>query len=225
MPATASARVAGVDALTEMDHAVLELIEHSPTGVVPHTPSHQDALRRLTAAHQVYPSAEHDHGYVTARSLAGRPCFQATNLEVLRAGQAESLEPNAEVFNRYVRSLPAELQRRAESSRATVAGKPAHHRARHGMPSTVHDPVHTLFLVPGGGPHPGLPGNYLYGFMLETAGGASGASWSIHLHDRQDGEVVCDCGTVEEALTHLQELVESAPFHMEELEAFGFRFT
>ncbi|PTY02478.1 hypothetical protein DB347_24045 [Opitutaceae bacterium EW11] len=213
------------DPNAEFDQSVLELIERSPTGVVPHTPSHQDSLRRLRAAHQVYPSADHENGFVTARSLAGRQTFQAANLDVLRSSADDDLEPNAAVFDRYVKSLPPAQQARAESFRAMVAGRPAHHRAKHGLPA-VHDPVHSLFLLPGGGPHPGLPGDYLYGFVAQHGGPAPvSAAWSIHLHDRQDGEVLWEGSDIGEALDKLEELLACAPFDMAELEALGFRFT
>ena len=55
----------------------------------------------------------------------------------------------------------------AEALRLLVAGRPAHHR-RHGS-VIAHDPVHTLFLVPGAGPNPGIPGNYLHGSVLELS--------------------------------------------------------
>jgi hypothetical protein len=32
----------------------------------------------------------------------------------------------------------------------------------------AHDPIHTLFLVPGAGPNPGIPGNYLHGSAAGT---------------------------------------------------------
>lgn len=116
------------------DSSVLDLIEHSPIGAVPHTPSYVDALGRLYASHQVYADADHKGGHVTVRSLATRPCFQAANFEALLAGaiDADALEPNAKVYDRYVASLPAALRPRAESLRAMVIGKPAHHRAKHG---------------------------------------------------------------------------------------------
>lgn len=147
------------DPNAEFDHTVLDKIEASPIGALPLTPAYQDALNRLYAARQVYVSADHKGGHVTARSLASLPTFQAENLPALIAGEIddEALEPNASIYDRYVQSLPEELRARAESHRLAVIGKPILHRARHGH-EVVHDPMHTLFLVPGGGPHPGLPG-------------------------------------------------------------------
>jgi hypothetical protein len=204
------------------DESVLDLIEHSPVGAVPNTPSHQDALARLAASHQVYPDADHKNGHVTARSLARRPSFHAHNLDVLIAGaiDATALESNAGIFDRYVASLPAEWRAKAESVRALVAGRPAHHR-KHGD-AIAHDPVHTLFLVPGAGPHVGLPGNYLYGSVLQLSTVADSA-WALHLHDSDDGAALFDAPSMTEALAKLEELLASAPFHLSELEALGFQ--
>ena len=55
------------DPNAEFDHAVLDKIDASPIGAVPTTPAYQDALRRLYAARQVYASADHKGGHVTAR--------------------------------------------------------------------------------------------------------------------------------------------------------------
>jgi len=203
------------------DDAVLDLIEHSPTGAVPNTPSHQDALSRLRAAHKVYPDADHRDGFVTARSLAGRPGFHASNLDELIAGRIapEALEPNAAIFERYVKSLSAALQPRAEALRLRVAGRPVIHRAKAQL---VHDPLHSLFLVPGTGPHPGIPGNYLHGQIVET-GGEGATAWMVQLHDSDDGVAIIEEPTLAAVLGHLQEVLAAAPFGLEELEALGFR--
>jgi hypothetical protein len=172
------------DAHAEFDLTVLDMIEHSQIGAVPRTTTHQDALKRLLSTQQAYAHADHKDGYVTARSLAKLPSFHAENLDALIAGQitADALEPNASIYDRYVQSLPETLRARAEGKRLMVAGKPAHHRSKHdGV--VIHDPVHSLFLVPGGGVHPGLPGNYLYGFVHEMNAG----EWTVHLHDSDDG--------------------------------------
>ena len=215
------------DPNAHLDHTVLDLIDHSPVGAVPATPTYLDTLRRLIAAHQVYASADHKGGYVTARSLATRPLFHASNLEALLAGDidATALEANASIFSRYVQSLPEALRARAEALRLTVAGKPAHHRAKHvGEQKIVaHDPIHTLFLVPGTGPHPGIPGNYLHGSVLQLHADDNSA-WSVHLHDSDDGVAFCDVPNVSEAFAKLQEVLASAPFNMNELAALGFSF-
>jgi hypothetical protein len=212
------------DPNAQFDQTVMELIEHSPIGAVPRTPAYQDALTRLYAAHQVYASADHKDCHVTARSLAGRPCFHANNLDALVAGQIEAntLEPNAGIFDHYVQSLSAESRVKAEKLRLTVAGRPVLHRARHDG-TIIHDPLHTLFFVPGAGVHPGLPGNYLYGFVLEQGATSTGDAWAVHLHDSDDGAVLIDVSTLPEALAKLQEVLECAPFHLSELEALGFR--
>jgi len=204
------------------DQTVLDLIEHSPVGAVPATPTHQDALKRLYAAHQVYADADHREGHVTARSLARLPAFHAKNLDELIAGRigAEALEPNASIFDRYIHSLPAERRAKTEARRLIVAGRPIHHRAHHAV-TAAHDPVHSLFLLPGGGPHPGLPGNYLYGSVYETGAGSS--PWAVNLHDSDDGAALFEAPSIQDALAKLQEVLESAPFTLVELEALGFR--
>lgn len=218
------------DPSAQFDQAVLEMIEHSPTGSVPNTPAYQDSLVRLHGSHQVYADADHKDGHVTARSLAARPSFHASNLAAVAAGAVapESLEPNAAIFERYVRSLPAALQGRAESFRVKVAGRPVHHRAKHVGAERLppaHDLIHTVFLIPGSGPHPGLPGNYLHGSAVQVGTEGSPASWVVHLHDSDDGAALCEVATMKEALEKLQEVLESAPFAMDELGALGFRMT
>lgn len=214
------------DPHAQFDHAVLDQIEHSPIGAVPMTPSYQDALQRLQASHQVYVSADYKGGYATARSLARQPVFCAQNFEALAAGEitAEALETNTSIFDRYVQSLPAAQRARAEGMRTLAAGKPAHHRAKQvgDLKVVAHDPIHTLFLVPGTGPHPGLPGNYLYGSVLQLTAAADSA-WAVHLHDSDDGAALCDLPTMTAALAKLQEVLESAPFSLSELTALGFR--
>ena len=211
------------DPHAEFDHNVLEMIEHSPIGAVPRTPSYQDALGRLQASHQIYPHADHPNGFVTVRSLSARPSFQATNLDTWSAGVIDDtmLESNASIFDRYVAALPIELRSKAESHRLLVAGRPAHHRKHGGV--IAHDPVHTLFLVPGAGPHPGIPGNYLHGSLLQLGADPAIGGWAVHLHDRDDGAAMCDAPTLKEALVKLEEVIASAPFHLSELGALGFR--
>ncbi len=205
------------------DQNVLDLIEQSPVGAVPVTPSYQDSLNRLKASHQVYADADHKDGYVTARSLATRPCFQANNLEAVLAGtiEATELESNASIFDRYLASLPVSVSPKAESLRTLVAGRPAHHRKHGGV--IAQDPVHTLFLVPGAGPNPGIPGNYLHGSLLQLAADPVAGGWAVHLHDSEDGAAMFEARTLAEAFEKLQETVASAPFHLNELETLGFR--
>ncbi len=206
----------------QFDHTVLDLIEHSPVGAVPHTPAYQDALQRLHASHQAYTDANHKDGHVTVRSLAKLPSFYASNLEALIAGQItpQELESNASIYDRYVQSLPESRRAKAESYRLTVIGKAIHHRAKHDH-AVFHDPVHTLFLVPGAGPHPGLPGNYLHGSMFQVS--ADATSWAVHVHDNDDGAALADAPSLAEALGRLQEVLACAPFHLSELAALGFR--
>jgi len=212
------------DPNAQFDQSVLDMIEHSPVGAVPFTPAYRDSLARLYATHQAYPNADYKDGHVTARSLAKLPLFHAHNLSALMAGQIapEALEANASIFDRYVQSLPIARRSKAESMRLIVAGRVAHHRAKHGV-VTVHDPIHTLILVPGTGPHPGLPGNYLYGSAFQLNADPT-SPWAVHLHDSDDGAALFDAPDMAAALAKLQEVLESAPFNMNELEALGFRF-
>lgn len=206
----------------QFDHGVLEMIEHSPIGAVPHTPTYQDALKRLYASHQVYADADHKDGHVTVRSLARAPLFHAQNLDALVAGRIgpDALESNASIYSRYVQSLPEARRAKAESHRVAVIGKAVHHRAKHGH-AAVHDPVHSIFLVPGAGPHPGLPGNYLHGSMFQV--NADATAWAVHAHDSDDGDALAQAANLTEALDKLQELLASAPFHLSELAALGFQ--
>lgn len=215
------------DPNAQFDQSVMEMIEHSPTGAVPHTTSYVEALKRLYSAYQVYPSADHKGGHVTARSLAGRPTFLAGNLEALAAGQIqpEALEANSKVFDRYLQSLSAVDRPRAEAHRLKVTGKPVHHRKHHGADAahSHHDPVHSLFMVPGAGAHHGLPGNYLYGSVFESGAGDAKSTWAIHLHDAEDGASYLQVPDLPSAFASVKELIETAPFHLNELEAFGFK--
>lgn len=212
------------DPNAEFDHAVLDKIELSPTGAVPVTPAYQDALRRLYAAQQVYASADHKDGHVTARSLTRLPSFHATNLDAFMAGQIgdDALEPNARIYDRYVQSLPAALRGRAEGFRVLVIGKPAQHRTKQGK-AVVHDPLHMLFLVPGAGLNPGLPGNYLHGSLFHVGPDEATGAWEIHLHDSDDGAAVFRTPARADALAKLEEVLASAPFHLNELPALGFQ--
>ena len=213
------------DPNAEFDHAVLDKIDHSPSGAVPTTPAYQDSLRRLYAAQQVYASADHKGGHVTARSLATLPFFHAHNLDDFIAGKItdDALETNASIYDRYVQSLPLDQRGRAEKLRVMVIGKAIHHRAKHGV-AVVHDPLHTLFLVPGAGPHPGLPGNYLHGAVFHVGDEATG-SGVVQVHDADDGASVFRAPKLPETLAKLQEVLACAPFHLNELEALGFQLT
>jgi hypothetical protein len=212
------------DPHAQFDHTVLEMIEHNPHGAVPHTPAYVDALARLYATHQAYANADHKGGHVTARSLARQPVIHASNLAAFIAGEigSDALESYGSIFDRYVQSLPAEHRAQAESHRLAVAGKPAHHRAKQGA-AAVHDPMHTLFFVPGAGPHPGLPGNYLHGSVFHIGADEATGSWAVHLHDSDDGAALIEVPTLAAALEKMQEVLASAPFHLSELEALGFR--
>jgi hypothetical protein len=213
------------DLNAEFDQSLLDLIEHSPVGAVPRTTHHQDGLKRLSATNQVYPDADHVDGYVTARSLARLPHFQAENLAALVAGQIqpEALESNGKIFDRYVQALPAPRREAAERLRMAVAGRPAHHRAKvvHETKVVAHDPVHTLFLLPGAGPKKGIPGNYLYGYLFPANAEAT-SGWVIHLYDSDNDAAIFNAPDLAEAYAKLQEVLESAPFNLAELAVLGF---
>ena len=102
-----------------------------------------------------------------------------------------------------------------------VIGKPAHHRAKHGA-EVVHDPMHMLFLVPGAGPHPGIPGNYLNGALFHIGADEATGKWVINVHDRDDGAAEFKVTQRANALAMLEDVLASAPFHLSELEALGF---
>ena len=208
------------DPHAQFDQTVLEMIEHHPSGAVPATPAYQDAIRRLRDTHQVYASADFKDGHVTARSLTQAPHFHAANLPELIAGRIspEVLESNPAIFDRYLAYLPAAHRPRAEGFRLRVVGRPVHHRAK----LAVHDPVHSLLLIPGTGPHPGLPGNYLYGSLFETGVAPEPGHWAVQLHDADDGVATFDATSLKEALDKLEEVLASAPFTLSELDALGF---
>jgi len=214
------------DPHASFDQSVLDMIEHSPVGAVPHTPTYQDALRRLYASHQVYASADHKDGHVTVRSLTALPPFHASNLDALIAGQIEpaALEGNPAIYDRYMASLPPALRDHAETHRLKVVGRPIQHRKHHGAAEApeIHDPVHSLFLVPGSGPRLGLPGNYLHGSLFEIMHPGAPATWAVQLHDSDDGASTLECPTLREAVAVVQEVLACAPFHLSELDALGF---
>lgn len=214
------------DPNAEFDQSVLDKIELSPIGALPATPAYQDALKRLYASRQVYAHADHKGGHVTARSLARLPLFHAHNLEAFIAGRLSEaeLETNASIYERYVQSLAPGLRARAESLRIAVIGKPHHHRAKQGA-AEVHDPLHMLFLVPGAGPNPGLPGNYLHGSVFHVGPDETNGRWEIHVHDSDDGACIHAVPSRAHALAKLEEVIASAPFHLSELDGLGFALT
>jgi hypothetical protein len=212
-----------LDPQATFEQHLLDMIDASPVGAVPGTPAHQDALRHLVQAHQVYHSADYPDGYVTVRALAARPSFHADNIAAVVAGREAptALEADTAVFDRYVASLPAALQPTAETFRLKAVGRRLLHRAK--LADTAHDPVHSLFLVPGVGLSPGLPGNYLYGSIIEDDAADPHCTWSIHVHDRVDGAASCDGLPRNAAWAKFEELLASAPFMLSELEALDFR--
>lgn len=215
-----------LDPHAQVDQTVLDKIEQSPVGAVPHTPTYQDALRRLYASHQVYASADYKDGHVTVRSLASAPLFHAANLAELVAGKIapEALEANDSIFSRYVQSLPESLRAKAEAQRLKVVGRAIHHRKHQGVVDpSIHDPITSIVLVPGTGPHPGLPGNYVYGALLEVMHSGAASTWSVQLHDAEDAISSLDAPTLAEALSALQDMIASAPFQLSELDALGFK--
>ncbi|MET0262959.1 MAG: hypothetical protein ABW223_08685 [Rariglobus sp.] len=209
------------------DQSILDMIENSPVGAVPRTPTYQDTLRRLYASKQVYASADFKDGHVTVRSLSKAPLFYASNLDALVAGKidANELESDASIFARYLQSLPEGPRAKAESLKTRVVGRAVQHRKHAGAVEApaIHDPVHTLFLVPGAGAHPGLPGNYLYGSMSEVLHPDAPATWVVKLHDAEDGSSSCELPSEKAAVEKLQEVISSAPFSLAELDALDFK--
>ncbi len=215
-----------LDPTAQFDEHVLAIIEQSPVGAAPRTPAHQDAIRRLQDSHQIYASADFGDGFTTVRTLANQPFFWAENLEGVLKGTVPvtALETDESIFDRYVASLPEALREAGEAARGLVVERRQQHRHRDGE-ETVHDPLHTLLLMPGVGLNPGIAGNYLFGSLLQTAGTDQDLSgpWAIHLHDRDDGAAICELATVAAALEKTEEVMVSAPFQMSELTALGFR--
>lgn len=209
--------------LTPFDHSLLDLIDHSPTGAAPRTPTHDESLARLLAAQQVFHSSDYKEGYITARTLARQPHFLAAGLAELAAHPEDysQLEANASVFDRYVASLPEAHRARAESFRLSTAGRPIHHRIKAGSES-VRDPLHSIFLIPGVGPQPGLPGNYLRGSLDELQDAAHRIYFRLQILDSDTDAALCELPTLAEALARLRDLTDSAPFHLSDLEALGF---
>lgn len=202
----------------QFEQQVIEMIDQSPVGAVPHTPAHQEALRHLLAMHQVYPSADYADGFVTVHALAALPSFWASNLEDVMTGRVEDtqVEPDSVVFDRYVASLPEGLRESAEARRKQVLGGRVHHR-HHAGEAPVVDPLHTLFLVPGAGAGPGLPGNYLYGVMAAPPISEPAAAWTVQIHDRDGGAATRRVSDRAAAWDALQDVLASAPFLLSEL--------
>ena len=209
--------------LTPFDHTVLDLIEHSPTGSVPRTPTYDESIKRLLAAQQVYHSADHKDGYVTARSLATLPAFVARGLAELATNPdgISQLESAASVFDRYHASLPQAARVKAEAFRAILSGRTVHHRPK-AVGAGVHDPLHALFLVPGAGPQPGFPGNYLRGTLDEVGAPDGTITWRIQVMDTDTDAAAWETPSLAEASARVEEIVACAPFHLGELEALGF---
>lgn len=214
-----------LDPQAQFDEHVLDIIEQSPVGAAPRTPAHQDAIRRLQEAHQIYLSADFADGYATVRSLAPRPFFWAENLEEVLAGKkpVAELESDESIFERYVTSLPEALRPAAEASREHVIERRQMHRTHKGE-EDVHDPLHTLLMMTGMGLNPGMPGNYLFGSLMQLEGTDEDLSgrWKIHLHDRDDGAAYCEVASVASAFEKCEEVMASAPFHMSELQDLDF---
>lgn len=208
----------------EIDHAVLDMIDRSAVGAVPRTPTYDEAISRLLASRQIYHSSDHRNGYVTARSLATLPVFLPSGLEALSTAGPEasaSVEASSGVYDRYASSLPAAAKARALELRATIVGKAVHHRPKAGGAAHARDPLHALFLVPGAGPQPGLPGNYLRG-TLDELPAASGATWRIQIMDTDTDASVWSTSDLGEAVARVAEVAACAPFHLDELAALGF---
>lgn len=208
----------------EIDHALLDMIERSPVGAVPRTPTFDEAIARLLASRQIYHSSDHRNGYVTARSMAALPVFLPAGLEALATAGPEasaSVESASGVFDRYASSLATNTKARALELRPAVVGKAVHHRPKSGGAAHARDPLHALFLVPGAGPQPGLPGNYLKG-TLDELPAPNGAAWRIQIMDTDTDASVWTTADLGEAVARVAEVAACAPFHLDELAALGF---
>lgn len=80
-----------------------------------------------------------------------------------------------------------------------------------------------LFLLPGSGAHAGLPGNYLYGSILQTCADEAAGGWAILVHDVENGTASCELDNRAEAAAKFQDVAASAPFLLVELAELGFR--
>ena len=74
-----------------------------------------------------------------------------------------------------------------------------------------------LRLLGGTGPHSGLPGGYLWAYVLEGTDG-----WCVLVGDCDDGLIRKPCASEEEARQALDDLTALAPVAMHELDALGY---
>jgi hypothetical protein len=73
-------------------------------------------------------------------------------------------------------------------------------------------------LIPGAGPHSGLPGEYLHAHLVHS----DECMW-ISVRDCDDGYITKVVDDKEEGLQELENLKKLAPFHLWELEEFGYK--
>jgi hypothetical protein len=58
---------------------------------------------------------------------------------------------------------------------------------------------------------------------MEMGAGSPPGSWSVQVHDCDDGAAVFSAASLQGALAKLQEVLDSAPFNMNELGGLDFR--
>jgi hypothetical protein len=63
----------------------------------------------------------------------------------------------------------------------------------------------------------------LHGSVFHVGADDPTGSWVVHVHDSDDGAALFSAPTLPEALEKMWELIASAPFHLGELAALGFR--
>jgi len=198
------------------------MIEHSPSGraehsIVPGFP--ETPLCLAQGLRRRGPQGRH----VTARSLAARQNFHAANLDALIAGTIgpEALETNFSIFDRYVGSLPLDRRARAEGFRTKVPAGPSCTGPNMRQREASHRPRSHAHPFPRSRDRPASGASRQLPVWLRDGGGAGSApaSWAIQIHDNDDGAAVFNAPGMEAALSKLQEVLDSAPFNMNELGA------
>jgi hypothetical protein len=76
-----------------------------------------------------------------------------------------------------------------------------------------------LRLIAGTGPHSGLPGGFLWAYVLSRADG-----WCVLVGDCDDGMIVKYCVDMDKSQRALDDLITLAPFAMHELDTFGYHW-
>jgi len=101
-----------------------------------------------------------------------------------------------------------------------VAANPEGERFRTWITSAGRRPAGRLLIVPGNGSHGPIPGGYVWATIDYRSADLSVTG--VMVHDCDDGLMVKECGTLDEAAKELATLAELAPFNMYELKDFGY---